>query len=1093
MRKTLLSLFLLTLFSCCFSQSTTSRIKHYSPRDYGKGREAINWVCVQDTSGVLFFGNAGGVLRYDGINWSFIPVKAQSVWIKSLAVSDDNTIYVGAQGEFGYLAPDETGKLSYISLSDRLTDNQTVFSDIICVHVWDKYVAFQAEEAVFIFSDNDLSALYPQTSFHVSFLVNNELFVRQRDVGMMKLSEGTLQVIEKSSYLKDYGVFSMLESSDKNKYIVLTREIGFWSVDKETFEGTLIETEDSAIFRQSEIYGAIRLNDGRIAINTLANGIIFTDDSFRILSVINKDNGLKVNVTNSLLQDYQGNIWASLDNGIAQIYYSSPLSLFSSESGISGNVKAIARYNGNLFAGTTEGLFIQNNSFKILSTAFIPFKGLSTEIKSICVAGDRLIAGTRDGLFEIINDRIRKFDNAEINTLHYSEILKTLFVSAKENFMMYNFTGTWTKLKEFPEISEEVVRIEEEVDDKYVTLWLGTSLQGAVRLRFTSPSDFKIDKYDSFDGLIDNDWTIPFRIDDKVVFSQRSGLFSFVDEETVRDQLPDSLKNQPPEFYKGYFDFYSLDTTRERISRPFYVIEDTGERIYVNLDGDLGYFDKSDSRSFIDQPFRVEDIGKVNVIFYEDNGLCWIGGDDGLLLYNEKGHKDYAINFKALITSVSIGLTDSLVYNGYPADKQENAPVNRPEVNHYLNTLTFTFASPFFEGQEKTLYSYMLSGQDTIYSLWDSNNRVVFRNLWEGDYAFKVRAMNAYGHISSEAVYEFRILSPWYRKPLAFLIYVLLLVALVYAVIRIYAGRLIAKNKRLEAIIRARTREIQAKNVELQMQKEDIVASINYAQRIQNAVLPAEDLVQTFLGDHFVIYRPKDIVSGDFYWTNTYNQYVVFCVADCTGHGVPGAFMSMLCISLLNEIILKEKVFHPEKILNKVRNMIIESLKQKGDRGEQKDGMDIAICIYNKETSELEFSGANNPLYIVRKKDKDPLSGDRQIENESHILYEIKGDRMPISIFDNMEPFKRRTVRLQKEDRLYMFSDGICDQFGGLRGKKFTNRALMNALMESLTPEMKDQKALLESRIDRWQDFIDPRTSHSYSQIDDICIMGILI
>jgi serine phosphatase RsbU (regulator of sigma subunit) len=155
--------------------------------------------------------------------------------------------------------------------------------------------------------------------------------------------------------------------------------------------------------------------------------------------------------------------------------------------------------------------------------------------------------------------------------------------------------------------------------------------------------------------------------------------------------------------------------------------------------------------------------------------------------------------------------------------------------------------------------------------------------------------------------------------------------------------------------------------------------------------------------------------------------------------------------------------------------------------------MDVAICIYNKETSELEFAGANNPLYIIRKKDKEPISCDRQVESEDHILYEIKADRMPISISDNMISFTRCSIRLQKDDRLYLFSDGVCDQFGGPDGKKFMSKSLIISLLETLTPEIKDQKKMMEDKIDQWQAFIDPKTSHSYSQIDDICIMGIMI
>jgi serine phosphatase RsbU (regulator of sigma subunit) len=1096
MKKTFLILFFLTSLSCCLPQRTTYKINYYSPRDYGKGREATNLACVQSKNGVLYFGNAGGLLQYDGVSWSFIPVKNQSVWIESLAVSDENVIYVGAQSEFGYLAPDESGRLSYISLSDQLTNNQKSFSSIIRLWTWKNNVAFQFEEAIFLYSNGKLTTILPETSFHISFLINDELYVRQRGIGIMKLTGNNLQLVKGSGFLKDSGVFSMLESSEPGRYIIITREDGFWSVNKNTFKGSLIKTEDSTKFKQSEVYGAIRLKDGNIALNTLSNGIIITDDTFKVLSVINKDNGLKVNGVLSLLQDYQGNIWAGLDNGIAQVHYSSPVSVFGPETGISGNVKAIVRYNGNLYIGTTAGLFVQNYNYKMLSAAFVPFGAFSKEIISLCLADGCLSAGTRDELFEIKNNEINKIENIEINALYYSEKLKILFVSTKNDLNLYVYSGKWKKLKDIPEITEEVVRFEEAISKENVTLWMGTSLKGIVRLQFTSPLDYKVDKYNSSDGLIDDSWVLPFKIDNNVVFSQRNGLLSFVDEKTIQDQLPDSLKNRL-EFYKGYFDFISIDSSKESISQPFYVVEDTKERIYVNLDGDLGYFDKADSYSFVKQPFCLSNIGKINVVLHEDNGICWIGGDDGLLMFNENSFKNYEVDFNTLITRVSCGGRDSVLYCGYSdytGHIQNNeAPVKKFIINHNLNTVSFTFAAPFFEGQEKMLYSYMLHGQDTTYSQWSTDNRVVFRNLWEGDYTFKVRAMNAYGHVSSEKDFGFRVLSPWYRKIWAYIIYVLLISAVIYAGIRINTRRLVALNKKLENIIRERTLEIHEKNIELEKQKEDILDSINYAQRIQNAVLPTEDLIQLWLGDHFILFRPKDIVSGDFYWTTIYNQYTFFCVADCTGHGVPGAFMSMLCISFLNEIVLKEEVVHPEKILNKVRIMIIESLRQKGLSGEQKDGMDISICVFNKETSKLEFSGANNPLYIIRKKDNEPVPCYKQLENEDYILYEIKGDRMPISIYDRMDSFKRHTINLLKNDRLYLFSDGICDQFGGPNARRFMNNALKAALMETLTPEIKDQKQHLENRIDEWQAFINPKTGHSFDQVDDICLMGIKI
>jgi serine phosphatase RsbU (regulator of sigma subunit) len=838
------------------------------------------------------------------------------------------------------------------------------------------------------------------------------------------------------------------------------------------------------------------LSDGNVAFNTLWNGIIITDERFKILSVINKDNGLKVNGVLSLIQDYQGNLWAGLDNGIVQVHYSSPVSLFSPESGITGNIKAIERFNGKLFIGTTDGLFIHNPDYKTLSGAFTKYSGFSKEIRSLCLAGDRLMVGTMDELFEITDNAKNLIERTEIYSLHYSEKLKILFISSKKDFSLLKYSEKWKELRNIPEITEEVVCFEESGSNDILTLWMGTSIQGVVRLKLSLELDYEVNKYNSDDGLMANSWVLPYKIDGDIVFSQRNGLLTFINEETIRAQLPDSLKNRP-EFYTGYFDIYGNDCFKELKNQPFYLIKDTRERVYVNLDGEAGYFDKNDSCSFTKHPFCLTDIGKINTFYHEDDGTCWIGGDDGLVMFDEDFFKKYNVDFKALITGISCGAKDSVLWHGYAdyrnPDHSKQAFRNKVILPYKLNTINITYAAPFFEGEDKILFSFMLSGQDTSYSNWNRENRIVFRNLREGEYVFTVRAMNAYGHISSEASFEFKIMSPWFRTTWAYIIYIILLLLTIYTGIRLYTRRLIALNKRLENTVKERTHEIHVKNLELERQKKEILDSINYAQRIQNAVLPHEELIHEWIGDHFIIFRPKDIVSGDFYWATTYNQFAIYCVADCTGHGVPGAFMSMLCISLLNEVVLKEKIIHPEKVLNKVRKMVIESLQQKGMTGEQKDGMDISICFYNRESGELQFSGANNPLYIIREKSNETIPCFKQIENSNYILYEIKGDRMPVAYYDNMEPFKRHTIKIQKNDILYLFSDGICDQFGGPHGKRFMNTLFKATLLETITSEIRNQKFKIENRIDEWQAYIDPKTGQIYEQVDDICLMGIKI
>ncbi|MBI5538835.1 MAG: SpoIIE family protein phosphatase [Bacteroidia bacterium] len=1085
MKVTILLLLLVFVFNC-FSQNLKYEIKYYSAKDYGKGLEATNRACVQDKNGVLYFGNAGRIIQYDGSNWSYIPVKQESVWIFSLAVSNENKIYVGAQNEFGYLTPELTGKLKYVSLSDSLKESDRVFSKIIRIHILKNKVVFQSEEALFIYDKGKLTTIFPETSFHLSFLVNNELLIRQRDIGLMKLENNNLLLLKGSEFLKNFGVFSIIENNDCNKLTIITREDGFWSYDIKSSEKERIISIDSTLLISSEIYGAIKLSDGNIALNTLSNGILITNNNLNIISVINKNNGLKVNGVQSILQDYQGNIWAPLDNGISQIQYSSPVSIFNNKSGITGIITDIVRFNNVLYTGTSDGLFSEQSAD--YATSFNLFKNFNTAVKKLCVIENNLLIGTQSGLFKINNNNISKLFDLDVNTIYYSEKLKLLFVASKNKLIIYKYSGTFNKLVELPEISEEITRFEEKREENGITLWMGTSLQGAIKLQINTDLKYHIDKYNSNDGLIENTWTIPYKINNKVVFSQKSGLLQFVDENTIKNQLPDSLKDKP-EFYRGYFDFFNIDKEVKHPNLPFYVVNDSKKYLYVNLDGELGFFNKSNNFEWITVPFCITDIGKTNIFFHEKDSICWIGGDDGLIMFNENYKKNYYTDFKVILTYITCGSNDSVLLDGF--NKVENN--NQFILNYNLNNLEFSFSSPFYEGQDKMLYSYVLIGQDTAYSQWNYSNHIAFNNLLEGNYVFKVKAKNVYGKISSESTFSFTIKPPWYRTVWSYLLYIFLFIVFIYIGIRINSRRLIEKNKKLEAIILDRTQEIKQKNIVLIHQKEEILDSINYALRIQKAVLPDDELTKEWLGEHFILFRPKDIVSGDFYWTTKLKNNVFFCVADCTGHGVPGAFMSMLCISFLNEVVLKEEITQSEEILNKLRLLIMSSLKQKGLSGEQKDGMDITLCIINKETLELQYSGANNPLYIVRAKDKEPIQCDKQQDLENLNLYEIKADSMPIAIHVNMESFKKHKIQLIKDDRIFLFSDGFADQFGGPKGKKFMYKSFKNVLIETCKYDIEEQKNRIEETINNWIDFQNPENGKPHEQIDDICVMGVKI
>jgi phosphoserine phosphatase RsbU/P len=267
---------------------------------------------------------------------------------------------------------------------------------------------------------------------------------------------------------------------------------------------------------------------------------------------------------------------------------------------------------------------------------------------------------------------------------------------------------------------------------------------------------------------------------------------------------------------------------------------------------------------------------------------------------------------------------------------------------------------------------------------------------------------------------------------------------------------------------------------EIVEKNKNITDSITYAKRIQDAMLTPPENIKQLFPQSFVIFKPKDIVSGDFYWFNRIERpgqsdIVLAVVADCTGHGVPGALMSMLGISSLSEISNNienqlDKIPDAGIILNELRNRIKASLRQTGKQGEQKDGMDIAICIFDYQLNTLHFAGANNPMILVRKGE----------------LFEYKGDRMPIGIHLGKEKsFTNHIVDIQSDDMVYLFSDGFIDQFGGEAGRKYLIKNLKQLLLSICKEPMDRQKELVEDTLDRWK--------KGYDQVDDILVIGLKI
>ncbi|MFC2098359.1 tetratricopeptide repeat protein [Bacteroidota bacterium] len=277
------------------------------------------------------------------------------------------------------------------------------------------------------------------------------------------------------------------------------------------------------------------------------------------------------------------------------------------------------------------------------------------------------------------------------------------------------------------------------------------------------------------------------------------------------------------------------------------------------------------------------------------------------------------------------------------------------------------------------------------------------------------------------------------------------------------------EKKRANVLLNEQNIEIKEQRDQIFQQKQEITDSIQYASRIQNAILPPEAMLSK-LQDHFILFKPRDIVSGDYYWMTLKDNKTIVAAADCTGHGVPGAFMSMLGISFMNEIVNKSDETQANEIMNQLRGNVIESLGQTGVEGEAQDGMDMALCVIDTNAMKVQFSGAYNPLYLIRN-------------NE---LLEFKPDKMPIGIHrEKSDPFSNHEIDVEVGDVMYMFSDGYVDQFGGPRQKKFMTKNFKELLLRINKKPLKEQRDILDNTIEEWMGSVE--------QIDDIIVMGLRI
>jgi ligand-binding sensor domain-containing protein/serine phosphatase RsbU (regulator of sigma subunit) len=464
--------------------------------------------------------------------------------------------------------------------------------------------------------------------------------------------------------------------------------------------------------------------------------------------------------------------------------------------------------------------------------------------------------------------------------------------------------------------------------------------------------------------------------------------------------------------------------------------------------------------------------------FYKDiDGKLWIGTVAGITIYDPRKEKKNMIEpltqimgIRLFLENVDLSRYGDSTVNGLP--KNLRLPYDK-------NHITFDFIGICLTNPTMVKYKFMLEGFDTGWLPEGKETSTTYSNLPPGKYTFLLKAANNDGLWNSIPVkYSFEIVPPFWKRPWFFITLTLIIIGSVFVMIKMRERSLRHSQKLLEEQVTIRTYELLEEKEKLQTayseideKNKDITDSIHYAKRIQQAILPSDTMWKQLLPESFILYKPKAIVSGDFYWLEKWGNQTLVGAVDCTGHGVPGAFMSIVGHNILTQAVNVLGLSKPALILNETNKQLSKKLNQDPDVATVRDGMDIALIAINYPKLKIEFAGANNPLWIIRN-------------NE---LIQLNGDKFPIGIFvgEELQQFKNHEWELQKDDCIYIFTDGYADQFGGPKGKKFKYKQFQDLLIANHKKPFEEQKIILEKTIEDWIGDLE--------QIDDILVIGIKI
>lgn len=992
----------------------------------------------QDEQGILYFATSKGLISYNGSQWTKINEAGNKPIFEILI--DSNRIYLTGGPVFGYLQ--KTGNsFYYFSMADSAEKrgfNSMISHRLVKVK---NEVYFVGTHTLICSTNNRNTYLeMPDTSV-AAIAYQKNLLVHIPNKGFYELKNKQEWVYLPLNHKEDKNLIKIKSSEGylcliyQDGQIDLLDKSGQWLSGLNT---PIKNIKDVELISQEHL--AICSDQGVVFYNILENTIDF---------ILSKDDGLESHVIQSLFMDNQKNLWVGTDKGISKIELYLPFSFYSEESKLPGSVNDLIISGQKMYVATYDGIYIKDYHTKTRKPEF--FKRLASSGKSItdlewldgtllAVAKNQIQYLPKDGL--ILEDLDAFSTTAKIEKLNHHEFI----AYTQDEIRLYKKCHD-LECKIFPwkgiSIIQMPIQQAKVLDSLHIAILSDQTLYlYSIKSQLTTKLS-------------------PHKIQD--IFTLKNHLLVQSDSGLIQV----SWKAKIPRL-KKYFDinqdpFVSNYTSSFLIQTPyFHYLVFSSEKSPIQA---FYHSTTEDTRKFVPMSLfkRLPSLLIHNIITDPYTpGNFWACTENGLIEFLSSPNPSTQGNFSTILSSINV----------------QNKSVTGAQnllIPYKKNSISFEFSCTNYIVEEFNEYSYILEGpQPSTWSTWSTEKKVTFASLEAGQYTFKVKSKNLYQQQSNICSYSFTIVTPWYQTFWMYILYAILLATGVYIIVKIYTQRLKISNQKLQQLINVRTDEIRKQKEVIEEKNKSITSSIEYARTIQEAILTSKDYLQAILQEYFILYTPRDIIGGDFYWgyQSSGSGKIILAVADCTGHGVPGALMSMIGYSLLNEIVIENKVEDPNLILDQLRNGIINSFQQTNTAKVERshDGMDISLICLDQYKKVMHYASAKQIILVIRNAE----------------VIELETDFQPVSNFiANLQPYKNHTYNLQKGDVIYLFSDGFPDQFGGDKGKKYMLKRFKSFLLDIHTQPMKEQEKLLKKDLEQWRG--------SQEQVDDICVMGIRI